>query len=170
MSIPTAVFGRLDIVQADVSLLDEIVSLFDGYRQFYGQASDPAAARAFLHERFERRESVIFLAKSADSHGIGFVQLYPSFSSVALRRLWILNDLFVTPEARRRGVAKALMTCAEAFSRDTGAKGLMLDTAVENLAAQSLYESLGWRRVSDYFAYSHDHARPLKASGDRRAV
>ena len=154
MSTPTAARPNLEIVQADIRLLDEIVPLFDGYRQFYGQVTDPSAARAFLHERFTRQESVIFLARSADGRGIGFVQLYPSFSSVAMQRLWILNDLFVASEARRRGVARALLMRAQEFSRDTGAKGLILETAIDNLHAQSLYWALGWRRVTEFCMYS----------------
>jgi ribosomal protein S18 acetylase RimI-like enzyme len=155
MSTPTAAGRDLEIVQADAGLLDEIVPLFDGYRQFYGEPSDPAAAGAFLRERLARRESVVFLACS-DGCGVGFVQLYPSFSSVAMRRLWILNDLFVANPVRRRGIARALLTRAEEFSRDTGAKGLVLETATDNLPAQALYESLGWRRVSDFYVYSYE--------------
>lgn len=132
----------------------ELAPLFDAYRRFYGQASDPALAAGFLLERLEREESVVFVAER-DGTPVGFVQLYPVFSSTAARprRLWILNDLFVAQEARRGGVARALMARARRLAEETDACGLELSTARTNLAAQRLYESLGWRRDDVYLKY-----------------
>src|SRR6266436_9439203 len=143
----------IDVVEGDISLVDEVVPLFDGYRRFYGQTSDPPGIRAFLQERFVRHDSVVFLARTPEGRAVGFVQLYPSFSSVSMQRLWILNDLFVVPEARRRGIARALMSRAQAFARESRAKGLVLETAVDNHAAQALYESLGWHRQTEFCTY-----------------
>src|SRR6266702_6632429 len=95
-------------VRAGLDDLEALVPLFDGYRRFYGQPADLVAARAFLSERIKRNESVIFLAIREGSVA-GFTQLYPSFSSVAAERLWILNDLFVAPDARRTGAGRALL-------------------------------------------------------------
>jgi GNAT superfamily N-acetyltransferase len=136
------------IKRAAVADLDAVAPLFDAYRQFYGQRSDLAAARAFLGERLSRDESVIFLAVADVDAGeaIGFTQLYPSFSSVSVRRLWILNDLFVRQGVRRGGVGRRLLERARDWAIETGAKGLTLATAPENAAAQALYESCGWRR------------------------
>ena len=133
--------------------LDAVAPLFDGYRQFYGQRSDPAAARAFLAERLARDESVIFLAVAEDGEALGFTQLYASFSSVSLRRLWILNDLFVDPGVRRGGVGRRLLERAREWAVETEAKGLSLATAVTNSAAQALYESCGWRRDDEFQHY-----------------
>ena len=131
-----------------------VAPLFDAYRQFYEQPSDAALALAFIRERLERRESVVFLAER-DGRPVGFVQLYPVFSSTAARprRLWILNDLFVAPEARGGGVARALMLRARRLAEETDAVGLELATAHTNLAAQRLYESLGWRRDEQFPRY-----------------
>ena len=133
--------------------LDAVAPLFDGYRQFYGQRSDPAAARTFLAERLARDESVIFLAVAEDGEALGFTQLYASFSSVSLRRLWILNDLFVDPRVRRGGVGRRLLERAREWAVETDTKGLTLATAVTNRAAQSLYESCGWRRDDEFQHY-----------------
>ena len=133
--------------------LDAVAPLFDGYRQFYGQRSDPAAARTFLAERLARDESVIFLAVAEDGEALGFTQLYASFSSVSLRRLWILNDLFVGPGVRRGGVGRRLLERAREWAVETEAKGLSLATAVTNSAAQALYESCGWRRDEEFQHY-----------------
>ena len=142
----------LRIVRATAKEAERIAPLFDAYRQFYKQKSDPAAARTFIAERLQRDESVIFLALNGDK-AVGFVQLYPCFSSTAMKRMWILNDLFVTPEARRSGAAKALMERARQWALETKADGLWLETAVDNHPAQRLYESLGWKRDNDYYRF-----------------
>lgn len=131
--------------RATLADLDALALLFDAYRVFYRQPPDPAAARAFVEERLRRDESTVFIARDADTGtALGFTQLYPAFSSVAARRIWILNDLFVVPEARQRGVAHALMERARVFAVETGALRLVLETAEDNRAAQALYESLGY--------------------------
>jgi GNAT superfamily N-acetyltransferase len=141
------------IVRAAREDLSELVPLFDGYRQFYGQRSDPAAARAFLSERIDRDEAVIYLAYTGPHEPAGFTQLYPSFSSVSLKPLWILNDLFVRSDVRRGGVGRALLERARQHAAETGAKGLVLSTGVTNKAAQTLYESCGWQRDDEFFQY-----------------
>jgi ribosomal protein S18 acetylase RimI-like enzyme len=129
---------------ASVHDLPALVPLFDAYRQFYGQPSEPDAAHAFLAERFAHHESVIFIALSEARTAVGFTQLYPMFSSVSAARIYVLNDLFVAPEARRQGVARLLLREAETYARAVGAIRLTLSTAHTNEAAQRLYESLGW--------------------------
>ena len=142
----------ITIIRAYPEHVDQIAPLFDGYRQFYGQVSDIAAGRQFVLERLNHEESVIFLALDGEQ-GMGFTQLYPTFSSVSMRRLWTLNDLFVTPAARRCGVARALLEQARQFAIETHAKGLVLETAIDN-PARRVYESLGWQRDTEFYHYS----------------
>lgn len=129
-----------------------LVPLFDAYRVFYGKDSDPRGADSFLSDRLRQNDSVIFLA-TLENAAAGFVQLYPTFTSVGMKRLWILNDLFVSPPHRGKGIAGSLMQTAERFARDDGAAGLMLETQVGNTSAQALYTRRGWRRSDDYFTY-----------------
>jgi GNAT superfamily N-acetyltransferase len=140
------------VERAAIGHLPLVARLFDGYRVFYGQSADLPLAEAFLRERLERDESVIFVAL-AGGEGLGFTQLYPLFSSVSARRLWLLNDLFVAPAARRRGVAEALLLRARQFGAETGARRLELATAVDNHTAQRLYERLGWQRDTAFLHY-----------------
>lgn len=133
--------------------LEALVLLFDAYRVFYHAASDPEAARRFLRARLAAGDSRIFLAVR-EGKAIGFTQLYPSFSSLSMRRLWILNDLYVAPEARRAGTGKDLMSAAEAFARADGAKGLALATQIGNGVAQRLYAKMGYRRDEEFFHYA----------------
>ncbi|HST79966.1 MAG TPA: GNAT family N-acetyltransferase [Verrucomicrobiae bacterium] len=133
--------------------LDLLVPLFDAYRVFYEQPSDVQLARTFLKERLELRESVIFLALSNPGEGLGFVQLYPFFSSVSAKRIWLLNDLFVAEKARCTGVSRALMNAAKHHAHFTGTPRITLSTAKTNRRAQALYESLGYVRDNDYLTY-----------------
>jgi len=143
----------IQIVRASIKDLDDLVPLFDGYRQFYGQRSDLTVARIFLGDRIERDESVVYLAYTGPREAAGFTQLYPSFSSVSLKPLWILNDLYVRSDVRRGGVGRALLERARQHALETGAKGLVLSTGVMNKPAQTLYESCGWRRDDEFFQY-----------------
>ncbi len=146
--------AAITVARAALDDLDALAPLFDAYRVFYGRASDRALARAFLQERLQRDESVIFIACGVAGDALGFTQLYPSFSSVSARRIWVLNDLFVAPAVRRGGVARALMERARAFAAETGALRLVLETAEDNRPAQALYEWLGYARESGTRHYS----------------
>lgn len=134
-----------------LSDLDLIAPLFDAYRVFYKQPSDLDTARAFLKTRLAQNESVIFLA-IRDGKPSGFTQLYLTFSSVSMQPFYILNDLFVIPEFRKKGIGEALLNHAKEFCKSKNYKGLALETATNN-PAQKLYERLGWEKDEDYFHY-----------------
>jgi len=140
--------------RATVGDLDQLVPLFDGYRQFYGEASDLSLARQFLTERMSRGESVVLIAEGPDGTAIGFAQLFPSFCSVRAAPIYILNDLFVALAARRRGVGALLLKIAAETGRAAGAVRLELSTAITNVPAQKLYQKLGWKRDEEFHVYS----------------
>ncbi len=161
----------LQIVRAGVEDMDTVVPLFDAYLQFYKLPSNEDAARRFLHARLLKDEAVIFLAMGESATGepaagppkkgarmsaraaLGFTLLYPTWSSLSLQPWWNLNDLYVVPEARQRGVARALMARARQLAEETGASGLGLETSKDNFAAQKLYEQLGWKKEEEFFRY-----------------
>lgn len=143
---------EIEVRQATAADLDLLVPLFDAYRGFYRQTSEPERARRFLLERFEHNDSVIFLA-FVDGVSIGFTQLYPSFSSGAMARIFILNDLFVAPEARRHGAASALLQAAAQYGSGANALRLVLSTEITNTTAQSVYERMGWKRDTAFCVY-----------------
>ncbi len=144
----------MHIHQATSVDIDDLTLLFDAYRQFYGQATAPMAAAAFIAERLAKSESVIFLARGETGEAIGFAQLYPAFSSVAMKRMWYLNDLFVAASARQQGVARALLKQVATFARETDALTVKLATAVSNLPAKALYESEGYQKVIAFYHYT----------------
>jgi GNAT superfamily N-acetyltransferase len=94
---------------------DSTAILFDSYRQFYKQKSDLKLAEKFISERLKNKQSIIFLA-FLNKKAVGFVQIYPSFSSVSTAKILVLNDLYVAAEARKLGVARVLMNKARDYA------------------------------------------------------
>lgn len=142
------------ISMATIDDLDELTILFNEYRMFYNQKSNISAAKKFLFERFEHRESIIFVAKDLNHNKIiGFTQLYPSFSSVYIQRSLILNDLYVLSDFRGAGTARALLDAAKDYARSIKAKGLTLSTAIDNVRAQGIYEKNGYERDVECYHY-----------------
>lgn len=140
----------VEIRRCGVQDVENVADLFDQYRRFYRQPSDRTAAAGFLRERLAREESVLFAAVDGD-RWLGLVHLYPSFSSVSMKRLWILNDLFVAQESRGQGVGRRLLDAARRWAVETSAKGLVLETESSNTGAQRLYEAVGYRRLTNVF-------------------
>lgn len=138
----------LTIRTATLADADALAPLFDGYRRFYGQPSNLVRAHDFVAERLSRKEAHVLLAEF-DGDLVGFALLYPGFSSVHTARVWTLNDLFVSPDARQRGAGRALLEACEAFGREEGALRLQLETQRTNTVAQALYTELGWEPDDD---------------------
>lgn len=152
MDCSASQFMAYTVRKAILHDLNQLVLLFDVYRQFYGQQSDIIVARQFLSNRLSRNESVVLVAENDSGAAIGFVQLYPTFSSILAEPMYVLSDLFVIPEARRRGVGTQLLASAAEAARTDGAVRLELTTAITNTSAQRLYETLGWQK-DDFYLY-----------------
>jgi GNAT superfamily N-acetyltransferase len=141
---------KIEIHKAAAKDAEIIAPLFDAYRMFYNQQSDIDGALHFVKERLQQNESVIFIAFIND-RAIGFIQLFPIFTSVGMQRAWVLNDLFIHPSARGKGVGTALLETAKDFGRTGKSKWLMLQTANDNYSAQALYRKNGWKKEIDLF-------------------
>ena len=149
---------RPSIRPATIRDLDALAPLFDAYRQFYEQPTDLPASRKFLEERLSRDDSKVLVAEE-DSAAVGFTQLYPLFSSISLGSVYVLNDLFVHPKARRRGVGERLLEASRSLGERAGVHYLELSTAVDN-PAQHLYEKTGWTLDREFLHYE----LPLRSS------
>jgi ribosomal protein S18 acetylase RimI-like enzyme len=143
------------IIQATLEHLDLLTPLFVKYREFYGELPYPDSSRAFLEKRLRRDESVIYLAlhDEEDSKLLGFCQLYPSFSSLSLKRVWILNDIYVAEDARRQLVADHLIQKAKKMAKETQAVRMRVSTSANNEVAQKVYESIGFREDTQFKNY-----------------
>jgi GNAT superfamily N-acetyltransferase len=124
--------------------LRQVAELFDAYRVFYHKKSDLGAAKVFLRERLTAKDSVIFVCENQDDKLVGFTQLYPLFSSTRMKRLWLLNDLFVDPDSRGKGVSIRLIERAKELAKDTDACGLILETGKNNKVGNKLYPKMGF--------------------------
>ncbi|MGY8702942.1 MAG: N-acetyltransferase family protein [Candidatus Poseidoniales archaeon] len=146
---------EITIHNAAISDIEEVARLFDAYREFYGKTSDISLSKDFLSDRITSEESTVLFAR-IKGECVGFVQLYPLFSSVRATRLLVLNDLYVDSLQRRKGVAKQLMESAVLVARASNCRGMILETTDDNTSAQLLYEKLGWAEESGVKHYSLD--------------
>lgn len=144
----------IQISRAATADLADLAPLFDAYRMFYGQPSELTRASAFVGDRLTHDDSVILLARGKDRSALGFAQLYPTFSSIACRRAFVLNDLYIVEAARGQGVARALLEAARAHALSVGAASISLETAIDNTRAQALYEAFGLRRDTQFLTYA----------------
>ncbi|MBB6019262.1 ribosomal protein S18 acetylase RimI-like enzyme [Paenibacillus sp. JGP012] len=153
--------------------ISEVSRLFNNYRIFYGQHSDLEGARCFIQERFRNEESIIFIAElgeagecaSAEAESVshysgesqvlaaGFVQIYPSFSSVSMGPIWVLNDLYVDSVYRKQGIARKLLQAVAGEAQKQQIIRITLSTAVSNLHAQALYESEAYTQDQGFMYY-----------------
>jgi GNAT superfamily N-acetyltransferase len=147
--------ATIRIRRAEAGDADAAEKLFAGYLRFYEKPVIASAVHAFIAARLARLDSVFYIAE-IDGRAVGFTQLYPAFASLSLAPSWILNDLYVDPSARGRGVGEALMDAARELAICTGAAELMLQTARTNATAQRLYEKLGWVRDDEFLVYTLD--------------
>ena len=143
---------RFDIKHATIDYLEALVPLFEAYRLFYGQSPDAVGSRVILKNRIIDRESIILLGFK-DGRAVGFAQLYPSFSSVSIRRIFIFNDLYVAPSVRRTGMAMTLLQASRKAALAVDGIRIELETGCDNVSAQYLYERTGWIRNSDFVTY-----------------
>ncbi len=150
---PTTSPPTVTVRPAGLEDAPRLAELFDQYRMFYAQPSRLPRAQAFLRERLERGDSRIFVAEH-EGRIEGFVQLYPSFSSLSMGPIWVLNDLYVDPEARGAGVGSALLERAHKLAEETGAAHMTLATARDNRSAIELYGKMGWQ-TDDAFLHMY---------------
>jgi len=141
----------MKIIRATREHISLIAPLFDAYRIFYKQSSDLAGAKSFLSKRIETNESMVFLAIDKNS-SVGFTQLYTTFSSVTMESFYILNDLYVIPNYRGKGVGEALLNKAKEQCILMNYKGIGLETSSDN-PAQQLYEKLDWKKDIEHYHY-----------------
>ncbi len=138
--------------KATLQDMPQLAELFDQYRVFYHKESDIPAAEQFLTDRIENKDSEIFIAE-IDGKLVGFVQLYPLFSSTRMKRYWLLNDLYVNEDHRGKGFSKKLIEEAKELARSTDACGILLETGRSNDIGNRLYPSCGFEMYDEVNFY-----------------
>ena len=139
--------------KADTKDIEQLSKLFDEYRVFYRKDGDLNGAKVFLTDRMLNKESEIFVVENDEKNLMGFIQLYPIFSSTRMKRIWLLNDLYVNEKYRGKGVSIALMEEAKTFALKTNSAGLILETEKSNLIGNSLYPKVGFKLEIEHNFY-----------------
>lgn len=128
--------------------LDELLPLLRAYCEFYRVAPTDEDLLAMARELIAESdyEGVQILARDEDGRALGFATVFWTWSTLRASRVGVMNDLFVAPDARGRGIAEALIAeCAERC-RARGATSLGWQTAKDNRRAQAVYERIGAAR------------------------
>ncbi len=135
--------------------LEALLPLMRGYCDFYEVApSDDALlelCRALLSN--PQFDGVQLMACDETGRAIGFATIYWSWSTLSASRIAVMNDLFVSGDARRGGVGAALIEACRQHAAERGATELDWQTATDNVTAQSLYDRVGGQR-SQWIDYS----------------
>jgi len=148
----------MKIRQARITDLELLSELFDAYRVLSREDSDVDKARAFLTERLSNRDSEIFVCETIDNNLVAFVQLFPLFSSTRMKKLWLLNDLFVTPEHRGKGISVKLIERAKKLVVDSAACSMILETEKSNVIGNNLYPKTGFEKneASNFYEWYNE--------------
>lgn len=142
----------IEIKKATLDHLPQLVTTFDAYRVWYRKESNLQEATSFLSERIKKEESVIFVALE-NNDVLGFTQLYPLFSSTRMKRLWLLNDLFIHKQYRGKGISKQLIDAAKDLCKKTNGCGVMLETEISNTIGNKLYPATGFELNTEHNFY-----------------
>jgi ribosomal protein S18 acetylase RimI-like enzyme len=137
--------------------LNSLSELFDAYRMFYHKSTDLEGTKTFLKKRISNKDSEIFVAETIENKLVGFVQLYPLFSSTRMKKFWLLNDLFVHPEFRGKGFSIELIQKAKTLVVETNACGMYLETDKTNLIGNNLYPKTGFKlnSTANFYEWSN---------------
>jgi len=145
----------MEIREASIFELDPLSKLFHAYRQLsvsLDNTCNEQESKNWLEERLKNKEATFLIAIKNGSI-LGFATLYQGFSSISLKKYWALNDLYVVDEARGLGVGSALLVEVDSYAVATKSKGVELETSIDNVSAQSLYEQLGYLENTQYKSY-----------------
>lgn len=146
----------MNIREANINDLEPLAVLFDGYRIFYRKEPNLEGARQFLTERLDDGDSKIYVSENQEGSLVGFVQLYPLFSSTRMEKLWLLNDLFVSPSSRGKGISLKLIEKAKELVLQSSACAMFLETEKTNQIGNNLYPKAGFElnESSNFYEWS----------------
>lgn len=144
---------KMTIQKATLNDIDQLTKLFDQYLVFYKKPSNLEKHKSYLKQRIEKDEAYIFIAFDKNNNGIGFTLLYPTFSSVKLDKILILNDLFVDSSIRNCGIGEQLINRSILLAKELKIDMIRLRTANDNLTSQGLYDKIGFKRDEIYYTY-----------------
>ena len=143
----------LEVKKATLDDTHKISKLYEMYLKFYQVDLKNKNPEKFLTDRLKNNESIIYYVTNDANEYLGFAQLYPLFCSLEMKKIWLLYDLYVSEDSRKKGVAQLLLNKANELAKETESSFVMLSTGIDNLKAQSLYEKNNYRRDNEFYTY-----------------
>ncbi len=127
----------------------ELANAFDAYRAHYGEAIEAGASAQWLADNLELGRLTAYIAE-IEGELVGFATTLDVPASLRLGHYWQVRDLFVVPNRRRLGIARALLDFIRSSATSAGALRLAVQTEGDNSAARQLYEASGFAPVDGY--------------------
>ncbi|MBN1528576.1 MAG: GNAT family N-acetyltransferase [Thermoleophilaceae bacterium] len=136
--------------------LEELLPLMRAYCDFYEVGPSDADLLAMSRVLIDdpERQGLQLIARDADGEAVGFATIFWTWSTLTAARLGVMNDLFVSPEARGTGLADALIEACAGQCRRRGVESLEWQTASDNHRAQAVYDRVGGDRSDRWLDYS----------------
>jgi GNAT superfamily N-acetyltransferase len=132
--------------------LEQALPLIAGYQEFYRSEAVDDRNRTFFARFIEPSDEGLLLGAWDGEELVGFATLYWFHSSTAAADVVLMNDLFVAPGLRGKGIGRALIDSCVEVVRQRGAHHLEWYTAPDNHTAQRLYDATGAER-SEWVSY-----------------
>lgn len=135
---------QVEIREARLDEVEELLPLMRGYCEFY--EADPAdegvrtMARSLIEDP---SQGFMLIARERGGPALGFASVDWKWSMLKGARVGYLEDLFVSPGARGRGIAGALIEACAERCRRRGLPALQWLTATDNHRAQAVYDRVG---------------------------
>jgi GNAT superfamily N-acetyltransferase len=141
------------VAEAD---LPELLPLMRGYCDFYEVDPSDAELLALARELIASpdRDGVQLIARDESGRAVGFATIFWTWSTLSASRIAVMNDLFVSPDARGGGTADALIEACAERARERGATSLDWQTARDNERARRVYDRVGGRADDRWVDYA----------------
>lgn len=143
----------MEVIQIKLKDIEKIVGIFDEYRVHFGKQSDLDGAKLFLTENIKENRSAIY-AGIEDGKVIGFIQLYQFLSSLNMSYQLLINDLYLSRDARGKGLGVILMNSAFSHGESLGFDKIYLETEKSNIGGNKLYKKLDMKLDESHNYYS----------------
>jgi GNAT superfamily N-acetyltransferase len=143
----------MQIETVSAQTFERVLPLIASYQRFYKAEPDETRNRAhFGRLLHDHNAGIQFVALDEGGQALGFATLYFPLGSVTPGVACLMNDLFVVPEARGRGIGRALILHCLSYAKAHGFPRIHWQTALDNHTAQRLYDSLPTTR-SGWYTY-----------------
>lgn len=145
--------AEIEIAPVAVEEFEELLPLIAAYQRFYEVTEvDDERNRGFFRRFVAPSEDGLLLGARGEDRLLGYACLYWHFSSLEATECVLMNDLFVSEDARGEGVGRALIDTTAEVARERSVPFVEWSTAPDNKTAQRLYDSTGAER-SEWFSY-----------------